>query len=62
MKLETWVTSGTTESGDPIAIFLWDKMPTRKEVNEVYMELYPEEYEEVGHLYLNIELASWANK
>jgi hypothetical protein len=61
-KPEIWVSHGNTESGDPIAILLWPKMPLRSEVKKVYMELYPDEYEEVGQVYFDIELASWGNK
>jgi hypothetical protein len=61
-KPDIWVSYGKTESGDDLTILLWDVRPTMAEVDTVYEEIYPEEYDEVGFVNFNIDLAIWANK
>lgn len=43
-----YATYGRTESGDDLQVIVWDHVPTDEEVNKIYKEWYPEEYEYVG--------------
>lgn len=64
-KPDIWVSSGTTESGDELSIFLWETEPSRAEVEQLYRELMPDEFDEEwgpGFVHFDIELASWGRK
>lgn len=53
-----WVTFGKTESGDDLRLIVWGiKKPTNNQVEAVYKEMYPYEYEEVGYVYWVIDRA-----
>lgn len=62
-KKKIWATTGRTESGDDLEILLWDHKPTDKEVDAYYRESLPEEYEEVGFVNHQTEIATvmWKN-
>lgn len=46
-----WISFGTTESGDNLCHIMYDHSPTKEEVDIAYRNIYPQEYEEVGHVY-----------
>jgi hypothetical protein len=56
---ETWVTYGNTESGDDLKVVVWRHEPTKEEVNAVYREIHPEEYEEVGFVNWKLDKPSY---
>lgn len=53
-----WVSHGETESGDELDLIVWPKQPTKAQVETVYREKYPQEYDEVGHVCFKISEAS----
>jgi hypothetical protein len=46
--LAKYATYGTTESGDILQIIVWNHVPLVDEIDKIYEEWYPSEYEEVG--------------
>lgn len=64
-KLELWASSGQTESGDALTIFLWETEPSREEVEQVYRDLMPYEFDEEhgpGFVHFDIEQVYWGRK
>jgi hypothetical protein len=53
-----WVSHGETESGDALDLIVWTKQPTKGQVDAVYREKYPQEYDEVGRVCFEISEAS----
>lgn len=45
-----WITSGETESGDPIKILIFKNRPTADQIDKAYEVIYPYEYKDVGYV------------
>lgn len=52
--MDKYATYGTTESGDDLQIVVWNHLPQTDEIDNLYKEYYPEEYEEVGFVHWQI--------
>lgn len=50
-----WVTYGRTESGDDLQCLVFLHEPTEEEVDKIYKEMWPDEYEEIGCVYWKLE-------
>lgn len=43
-----WVTTGWTESGDPLVVLIFKNKPIDDDIDKAYKVIYPLEYKEVG--------------